>query len=74
MIDPREFSAKIEAFLSQTGTTATRFGKEAVGDPSFVFDLRKGREPGYRTARRVLDYIREAGQQKSILPEQQKAS
>lgn len=60
MIEPHAFAAKVEAFLSQTGTPPTRFGKEAVGDPSFVFDLRRGREPGYRTARRVLDYIEDA--------------
>jgi hypothetical protein len=34
-----------------------RFGRDAVGDPRFVFDLRKGREPRPRTIARVLAYL-----------------
>lgn len=37
------FLAEIEAFLKASGMTATAFGKEAVSDPNFVFDLRRGR-------------------------------
>ena len=36
---------------------ATRFGRDAVGDPRFVFDLRKGREPRPETEHRVRRYI-----------------
>jgi phosphopantothenoylcysteine decarboxylase/phosphopantothenate--cysteine ligase len=44
-----DFRAEIEAFLARTGISATRLGKEAVGDPRFVFDLReKGRAPSAR--------------------------
>ncbi len=35
----------------------TRFGREAIGDPKFVFQLREGREPRSATVRRVLDYL-----------------
>lgn len=47
----------IERYLRTSGIPPTRFGRESVGDPSFVFDLRAGREPRVRTARRVLAYI-----------------
>jgi 2,4-dienoyl-CoA reductase-like NADH-dependent reductase (Old Yellow Enzyme family) len=35
----------------------TRFGREAVSDPRFVFDLRKGREPRSRIVNRVCAYL-----------------
>lgn len=35
---------EIEAFLGATGMTASTFGLEAMGDKSFVYDLRRGRE------------------------------
>lgn len=39
--------------------TPTRFGREAVRDPRFVFDLRQGREPREPTLRRVRAYLDE---------------
>ena len=30
---------RIEIYLRRSGTTATRFGREVLGDPRFVFDL-----------------------------------
>jgi len=57
--------ARIERFLRRTRIPATRFGREAMGDPRFVFDLRRGREPGPRTAARALAWLdREEGQNK----------
>lgn len=47
----------IERHLRRSGTPPTRFGHEAMHDPRFVFDLRKGREPGKATVSRVLDYL-----------------
>jgi 2,4-dienoyl-CoA reductase-like NADH-dependent reductase (Old Yellow Enzyme family) len=44
---------RIERYLRATKTPATRFGREAVRDPRFVFDLRSGREPRPETERRV---------------------
>ncbi|MEG3155151.1 hypothetical protein [Sphingomonas sp. RB1R13] len=35
----------------------TRFGRESVGDPRFVFDLRSGREPRQATISKVLRYL-----------------
>lgn len=47
----------IEQHLRHTGTPPTRFGREAVGDPRFVNDLRRGREPRPATEKRVRAYL-----------------
>jgi 2,4-dienoyl-CoA reductase-like NADH-dependent reductase (Old Yellow Enzyme family) len=47
----------IERYLRHTKTTPTRFGREAVGDPNFVQNLRDGREPRRRTVARVASYL-----------------
>ena len=52
---------QIERYLRATRMSPTRFGREALGDPNLVADLRDGREPRRATTRRVLAYI-EAGQ------------
>jgi hypothetical protein len=49
--------ARIDAYLRQTKTAPTRFGRDAVGDPKFVQNLRDGRRPREGTRRRVLAYI-----------------
>jgi hypothetical protein len=48
---------EVEKFLRHQEVAPTRFGRDAVGDPRFVFDLRKGREPRPRTIQRVLAYL-----------------
>lgn len=48
---------RIENYLRRSGTPPTRFGREAVRDPRFVFDLRNGREPRAQTAARVAAFI-----------------
>ena len=50
---------RIESHLRRSGVTATRFGRDAVRDPRFVFDLRNGREPGSAVVSRVSAYIEE---------------
>jgi phosphopantothenoylcysteine decarboxylase/phosphopantothenate--cysteine ligase len=53
-----DFRAEIEAFLERTGISPTRFGREAVGDPRFVFDLReKGRAPSARLMDAVTAFM-----------------
>lgn len=49
----------IEKYLRRSNTPPTRFGREAVGDPRFVLDLRNGREPRPATVRRVSAYLAE---------------
>ena len=47
----------VEKFLRESEIPAARFGREAMGDPRFVFDLRKGREPRPRTIQRVRCFL-----------------
>lgn len=48
---------RIERHMKRRRMPPTRFGREAIGDPKFVFQLREGREPRSATVRRVLDYL-----------------
>jgi hypothetical protein len=47
----------VEKFLRKNGTPPTRFGREAVGDPRFVFDLRNGRDPRPQTVERIRAFL-----------------
>jgi hypothetical protein len=47
----------IELYLRRTRTPPARFGREVLGDPNFVFDLKDGREPRSATRRKVRAYI-----------------
>jgi hypothetical protein len=47
----------VENFLKLSNMPPTRFGREAVRDPRFVFDLRRGREPRPRTVERVRAFL-----------------
>ena len=51
---------EVEKFLRHNDTAPTRFGRDAVGDPRFVFDLRNGRDPRPGTIARVLAYLEAA--------------
>ena len=48
---------RIERYLRASGMPPTNFGRAAVGDPRFVFDLRRGREPRVATERRVHAWL-----------------
>jgi len=48
---------EVEKFLRRREVAPTRFGRDVVGDPRFVFDLRNGREPRPRTVARVRAYL-----------------
>lgn len=48
---------EVERFLRQADIPATRFGREALGDPRFVFDLRNGRDPRPGTVAKVRAYL-----------------
>ena len=54
-----QFRTRVEAFLSASGFKPTEFGRQSVGDPSFVLGLRRGRSPTLATADRVLAFIAE---------------
>ena len=51
---------EIERFLNRSHTAPAKFGREALGDPRFVFDLRRGREPRPGTVKRVRDFLEAA--------------
>lgn len=50
---------RVEQFIKVSRMPPARFGRDAVGDPCFVFDLRNGREPRAATIRRVDAFIAE---------------
>ena len=47
----------IEAWIARHGMSATRFGRDALGDPGFVEALRRGRRVRLATADRVLVFM-----------------
>lgn len=51
---------EIEKFLRKSRVAPSRFGRDVVGDPRFVHDLRRGREPRDRTVERVRAYLQDA--------------
>jgi sulfate adenylyltransferase subunit 2 len=52
-----QFLNEINAFLGESGTEPTALGKKVMGDPNFVFDLRKGRAPSAKTMDKVRDWM-----------------
>ena len=50
---------RIERFLRARQMPPTYVGREVLGDPCFVQDLRQGREPRPATVRRVAAYLDE---------------
>ena len=56
---------EVELHMRRRRVPPARFGREAVGDPCFVFDLRDGRTPRARTIARVHAYIAAAERESS---------
>lgn len=52
--------SEVEKFLRRTEIPPTRFGRNAMGDPRFVFDLRNGRDPRPETVERVRAFLEAA--------------
>jgi len=52
-----QFREQVEAFIESHGFKPTEFGRQAVGDPSFVLNLRRGRSPTLATADKVLTFM-----------------
>jgi hypothetical protein len=48
---------EVEKFLHRSNMPPTKFGRLAINDPRLVRDLRNGREPRSRVARRIVDFI-----------------
>ena len=54
-----QFAERVEAFLRASGSKPTEFGRQAIGDASFILNLRRGRSPTLATVDKVLAYIEE---------------
>lgn len=50
---PDPLLTEIETFLAEAGMTPTAFGRDALSDPGFVFELRAGRDCRRTTAMRA---------------------
>jgi hypothetical protein len=48
---------RIDRYLSNSKSSPSRLGRDAVGDPNFVMNLRNGRRPRQATAERVIAFI-----------------
>lgn len=48
---------QIEAFLSETGMSASYFGKRAVGNSELVGRLRRGGDIRTKTVSKIIDFI-----------------
>ena len=53
-----QFRARVEAFLAAHRFKPTEFGRQAIGDPTFVLGLRRGRSPTLATADKVVAFIK----------------
>ena len=62
------FLAEVEAYLAISALDPTALGKNALGDPSFVFDLRKGRSASTRTIDKIRSWIAAQGTLKMPKP------
>ena len=58
-----QFRAFVEAYLASSGVKPAEFGRQALGDPGFVLNLRRGRSCKLITADRVVDFIASQGGQ-----------
>lgn len=48
---------RIDAHLRAHRMTPTKFGREALGDPNLVAQLRQGRQLRTATVKRILNYL-----------------
>jgi hypothetical protein len=48
---------RIDHYLRNSKSSPSRLGRDAVGDPNFVMNLRDGRQPRQATLDRVLTFL-----------------
>jgi hypothetical protein len=51
---------RIDLYLRRSKISPSRLGREALGDPNFVMNLRDGRQPRQATLDRVLAFLERA--------------
>ncbi len=54
-----EVVALVDSFLTRRDMKPSRFGRDALGEPQFVSQLRAGRMPGLVTLTKLRDFMRE---------------
>lgn len=62
MLNQNDLICRIDSFLNATGISPATFGRKALGDPNFVFDLKKKkkpRSPSLNTASKIEKFIAE---------------
>lgn len=64
-----QFLGEIEAFLRDRKMDATAFGRGALNDPGFIFDLRTGRSPSLKTIDRVRAFMNAAAGAPTATPD-----
>lgn len=52
-----QFTAEVQAFLADYQFEPASFGRKALNDPNFVYDLQAGRCPNLRTIERVREFM-----------------
>jgi hypothetical protein len=55
----QKFAARVERFLRRYDVAPSRLGRDALKDPTFVFDLRAGQVLRPETMDKVEDYMRD---------------
>ena len=58
-----ELMRRIQHFLKQADMAPTRFGREAVGDPRLISDMKNGRELRDETIARIQAWLDSREQQ-----------
>jgi hypothetical protein len=48
---------RIDRYLRSSKISPSRLGRDAVGDPNFVMNLRDGRQPRQATLERVVAFL-----------------
>ena len=51
---------RIDRYLRSSKSSPSRLGRDAMGDPNFVTNLRDGRRPRKATLDRVIAFIEQA--------------
>ena len=70
----QEFQKEVDSFLAMSGMDPTTFGREAMNDPRFVFDIRASRSPSLRTIERVREWIKKQKGGTAPQPQPEKAA
>lgn len=56
-MNKHEFLQSVEKYIKDMKISSTSFGIKAAGEPSFVFDLRKGREVREKKQSDILRFM-----------------